>query len=75
MLSAVASLAMSLFEKDDVDIYLGAHADDAAGNAYADCSEAFTDAMGKAISIGTYEQCHLVAPFVEVNKAGIVKSA
>lgn len=73
MLSAVASLAMSLFEKDDVDIYLGAHADDAAGNAYADCSEAFTDAMGKAISIGTYEQCHLVAPFVEVNKAGIVK--
>ena len=73
MLSAVASLAMSLFEKDDVDIYLGAHANDAAGNAYADCSEAFTDAMGKAISIGTYEQCHLVAPFVEVNKAGIVK--
>ena len=25
---------------DTVQLYLGAHADDAAGNAYADCSEA-----------------------------------
>ena len=47
MLSAVASLAMSLFEKDDVDIYLGAHADDAAGNAYADCSEALRMPWGR----------------------------
>lgn len=34
MLSAVASLAMSIYEKDDVSIFIGAHADDAAGNAY-----------------------------------------
>ena len=73
MLSAVASLAMSLYENDDVAIYLGAHADDAAGNAYADCSEEFVAAMGKAISIGTYNQCHLEAPFAGLNKAGVVK--
>ena len=73
MLSAVASLAMSIFADDDVSIYIGAHADDAAGNAYADCSEAFADAMGQAITIGTYGQCHIVAPFTGINKAGVVK--
>ena len=36
MLSAVAALAQSIYPDDDVDIYLGAHADDAAGRAYAD---------------------------------------
>ena len=41
MLSTAASLAASLFEEDEVDIYIGAHADDAAGDAYADCSEPF----------------------------------
>lgn len=38
MLSAAASLAVSLYPKDNVFLYLGAHADDAAGHAYADCS-------------------------------------
>ena len=38
-LSVSASLAMSIFKDDDVGIYIGAHADDAAGSAYADCSE------------------------------------
>lgn len=74
MLSAVAALAMSIYPKDDVDIYIGAHADDAAGNAYADCSEAFTDAMKKAIEIGTYEKVHVVAPLVSMNKATVVKT-
>ena len=36
-LSAAASLAVSLFPDEEVYIYIGAHADDAAGNAYADC--------------------------------------
>lgn len=74
MLSAVASLAMSIYPDDDVDIYLGAHADDAAGRAYADCSEEFTDAMNTAIRIGTYEQVKLVAPLVNMNKAEVVKT-
>jgi len=73
LLSSVAALAMALYPDDEVDIYLGAHADDAAGNAYADCSQAFTDAMDLAISLGTYGKVHLVAPLVNLNKAGVVK--
>lgn len=73
MLSAVASLAMSIYPNDKVKIYLGAHADDAAGEAYADCSKSFTDAMNQAISIGTYNQCEVVAPFVEMTKSQVVE--
>jgi len=73
MLSSIAALAMAKYPEDEVDVYLGAHADDAAGEAYADCSKAFTDAIGEAISIGTYGKVHLVAPLVELNKAGVVE--
>lgn len=72
MLSAVAAVAQSIYPDDDVYVYLGAHADDAAGNAYADCSEAFTNAMTEAINIGTYGKVHVVAPLVEMNKAEVV---
>lgn len=73
MLSAAAALADSIYENEECDIYIGAHADDAAGNAYADCSTEFIDAMAKAINIGTYEKIKIVAPFVNSNKAGVVK--
>ena len=73
LLASVAALAMSLYPEDTVDIYLGAHADDAAGEAYADCSPAFTDAMDLAIGIGTYGKVHLKAPLVHLNKADVVK--
>ncbi len=72
MLSSAAALAMSLFPKEDVSLYIGAHADDAAGNAYADCSQAFTDAMSTAINIGTYKNVHVEAPLVNMNKATVV---
>lgn len=72
MLSAVAALAQSIYPDDDVDIYLGAHADDAAGNAYADCSFEFTYAMTEAIRIGTYGKVHVKAPLVNWNKARVV---
>lgn len=73
MLSAVASLAMTIFPDKRVAVYLGAHADDAAGNAYADCSTEFVDAMKSAISIGTYSRISLEAPLVRWNKAQVVK--
>ena len=72
MLSTVAAVAQSIYPDDDVHIYLGAHADDAAGNAYADCSEAFTDAMTEAIRIGTYNKVHVEAPLVNMNKSEVV---
>lgn len=74
LLSSVAALAVSLFPEDDVQVYLGAHADDAAGRAYADCSEEFTSTMGKAIEIGTYGKVKLEAPLVNMNKAEVVKT-
>ena len=74
MLSAVAALAQSIYPDDDVDVYLGAHADDAAGRAYADCSEEFTSAMNTAIVICTYGKVRVVAPLVNMNKAEVVKT-
>ena len=72
MLSSVAALAQSIWSEDDVDILLGAHADDAAGRAYADCSEEFTSAMNTAIVIGTYGKVRVVAPLVNMNKAEVI---
>ena len=73
MLSAVAALAMSIYPDDVTEVFLGAHADDAAGDAYPDCSPEFTVHMGAAIEIGTYGRVRLRAPFVDENKAGVVK--
>ena len=72
LLSAVASLAQSIYPDDNVDIMIGAHADDAAGHAYADCSEEFTSAMNTAIIIGTYRKVRVVAPLVNMNKTEVI---
>ena len=69
MLSAAASLAQSIHENDDCDLYLGAHADDAAGCAYPDCSPVFNNAMNEAIWEGSGRQLRIEAPFVNMNKA------
>ena len=73
LLSIAASLADSLFAGEKVKIYYGAHADDAAGNAYADCSEEFAKAMSKAIKIGTYGNISVERPLINLTKAGVVK--
>ena len=54
-------------------IYYGAHSDDAAGNAYPDCSESFNSAMNEAIYTGSGEQLHIEAPFVGLTKADVVR--
>ena len=72
MLSAVTSLAQSIYPDDFVYIYLGNHADDAAGNAYPDCSLEFVEAMNQAIGFGTAGQVQLESPFVNDNKAQVV---
>lgn len=73
MLSTIAALAQSIFPEDKTNIFLGAHADDAAGNAYADCSESFVNSMKDAIYVGTYEKVEVKTPFVSCNKAQVVK--
>lgn len=73
LLSTATALADSLFPKQEVTVMYGAHADDYAGEAYADCSPEFADAMNNAINIGTYGKIKVEAPLVNLNKAGVVK--
>lgn len=54
-------------------IFYGAHADDAAGAAYPDCTPAFIQAQREAIYEGTGHKVTMDAPWWNLNKAGIVK--
>lgn len=74
MLSTAAAIAMSIYPDDDVDIYIGAHADDAAGDAYADCRPDFIENMKSAIDIGTYHHVHVIAPLNLMTKAEVIKA-
>lgn len=69
-LSTAASIALS---KDCQIIFYGAHSDDAAGNAYPDCSPAFHEAMNTAIYEGSARQVKVEAPFIGLHKKEIVK--
>jgi len=69
-LASAASIALS---NGCGVIYYGAHSDDAAGNAYPDCSEQFNKAMNDAVFIGSGEQLRIEAPFVSMTKADVVK--
>lgn len=71
-LASIASFAMSLYPNDVIHVYLGAHADDAAGNAYPDCSIEFTNAMNEAIKLGTGHKVILETPLVRLNKSQVV---
>ena len=72
-LSVAAAFAMSIFSDDDIQLFIGVHSDDLAGNAYPDCSASFVASMSAAIRIGTYEKIHIVAPFLCQTKADVVK--
>lgn len=54
-------------------IYIGTHAEDAAGDAYPDCRLDFIGAMGAAIYIGTYHKVRVSAPLIELFKPDIVR--
>lgn len=68
-LSAAASIALS---NGCSEIYYGAHSDDAAGNAYPDCSADFNNAINTAIHLGSGNQLTVKAPFVGLTKAQVV---
>lgn len=69
-LSCAASIALS---KGCEKIYYGAHSDDAAGNAYPDCSDVFNQAMNTAIYEGSGKQLQIEAPFVNLTKADVLR--
>ncbi|MFZ4387460.1 MAG: 7-cyano-7-deazaguanine synthase QueC [Chthoniobacterales bacterium] len=52
-------------------IVIAAHAGDHA--IYPDCRESFMEPMASAIREGTYARIELLRPFVEMNKAAIVR--
>ena len=69
-LSCAASVALSYGCRE---IFYGAHSDDAAGNAYPDCSQDFNDSINRAIYLGSGNQLRVTAPFIGMNKAQVVK--
>ena len=70
LISVAAAITISLGA--DAICY-GAHADDAAGRAYPDCTPEFYAAMDTAIYEGSGKLCHLEAPLLNKNKAQIVE--
>ncbi len=69
-LSSAASIALS---NSCTEIWYGAHSDDAAGNAYPDCSAEFNDAISRAIYLGSGNALEVKAPFVGMTKAEVVR--
>lgn len=69
-LASAASIALSY---GCSEIFYGAHSDDAAGNAYPDCSSDFNDAMNRAVFLGSGQQLRVTAPFIGMNKAQVVR--
>lgn len=69
-LAIATSIAIS--RNCDIIIY-GAHKDDAAGNAYPDCSIEFYALMNGAVYSGSGKKVSISAPFIDKTKADIVK--
>lgn len=71
MLSVAAAYAVCVGAEI---IFYGAHADDAAGSAYPDCSPEFATAIDEAIFRGTGNNVRLLAPLINKNKAEVIKT-
>ena len=69
-LSYAAAIAISVHASV---VYYGAHADDAAGRAYPDCTPEFEKAMNIAIYEGSGRTVQMHAPLLNWNKAQVVK--
>lgn len=69
-LSAAAAIALSVGAEV---IYYGAHADDAAGRAYPDCTPEFQRAMCTAIYEGSGRVLEMKAPLLYLNKAQVIE--
>ncbi len=68
LLSIAAGFAESIGARG---LVIAAHAGDHA--IYPDCREAFMQAMGEAVRLGTYAQIELLRPFIALSKAQIVR--
>lgn len=74
-LSLMAGIMASRLQEGETGaIYFGAHAEDAAGDAYPDCRMDFVGAMAAAIYIGTYHKVQVRAPIISMYKDEIVQA-
>ena len=69
-IACAASIAIA---NDCSYLYYGAHRDDAAENAYPDCSEVFNTAMNTAVFEGSGRQLEIIAPFIDKTKKDIIE--
>lgn len=69
-LSAATAIAIS---EGASRVYYGAHADDAAGSAYPDCSQQFAEAMNNAMYEGSGKTVRLMSPLIGLNKTEVVR--
>lgn len=69
LLSYAAAIAYSIGADE---IHYGAHADDAAGNAYPDCTPQFYSAQAQAVFEGTGKKVNMVAPLINMFKKDVV---
>lgn len=70
LLSVATTIALT--DKAEA-VYFGAHAEDARGWAYPDCTPEFIGAMANAILVGTYQAVRLVTPLQWMMKRDIVR--
>jgi len=74
MAAAVAQKAQSRNPFESVvELWFGAHAEDAEGWAYPDCTPEFIGSMANAIYVGTYHAVRLVTPLEWLTKAQVVR--
>lgn len=69
MLSAAVAIAYSVGASE---VWYGAHADDAEGSAYPDCSEEFISNMNRAARTGTAFAVSIKAPLAKLHKKDVV---
>ena len=60
-------------ESDRCDLFFGAHADDAAGWAYPDCTPEFVGAMANAVYVSSQGKIRLLAPLQHNHKCDNVR--
>lgn len=69
MLSYASAIAISVGAEY---VFYGAHADDAAGRAYPDCTQEFRSAMNEAMYEGSGGQLNLITPLISFTKKQVV---
>lgn len=73
IMAILGTLAQSIYKDEEVDIIHGMQTGDQTGNTYPDCSKEFFESCNQTLEIANSNKVHLKAPFVTIDKAGVVK--